>query len=85
MQTTYIHTSAPLAIPHLALFAYYHRAATSNELSIITNRAGDECLVKLTSNVPIEHALPDGFVPLALYDDLNVVRELLQTPAWITL
>jgi hypothetical protein len=83
MPTTYfIRTPLPLDSAAQLHFADRHREGTGNQLSILNNGAGTECLVKVTSDRVLAEVLPDGFTPTDVIEGVEAARVLLADPAW---
>ncbi len=80
---TYLFEIRPqLLTAHRAHFRTKHREIfPGNELSVMTNVAGNAMLVKVNSDKPLAEIIPNGLAPAAQYT-LEEARALLQTPAW---
>ena len=84
MTTYFIRTALPLDESHRAVFAQHHSEATNgNQLSVMTNGAGTECLVKVNCSHTIESIMPVGFVSLEIITDIDVARALLHSAGWL--
>ena len=82
MPTYFIKTTLPLSDADRAVFAYHHSETTGNQLSVMHNVAGTQCLVKVNCNHAIDEVLPPDFVPLEVFTDIDAVRTLLGTADW---
>ncbi len=82
MPTYFIRTPLPLDATVRAVFAQHHAEKTGNQLAVMTNVAGTECLVKVTCDHPVGEVLPDGFVPTQVIDDIDEARVLLESAPW---
>jgi hypothetical protein len=78
MQTNFYRTDAPLSDEHRAYFTACHQEHfPGNQLAVMSNVAGDQCLVKCCGDMD----MPAGFT---LYEVLTLeqARALLATPEW---
>lgn len=83
MATTYfIRTTLPLSDAHRAIFADRHREGTGNQLSVLNNGAGTECLVKVTCDRVTGDIVPLDLTPIDVIEGVEAARVLLADPLW---
>ena len=85
MPTYYIRTPLPLDDMDRAIFAGHHFEKTGNQLAVVPNAAGTECLVKVNCDCDDPNMiLPVDFVPTEIITDIEVARALLNSENWTT-
>jgi hypothetical protein len=80
--TFFIRTPLPLSEAHAEVLAAHHREHTGNELSIISNGALSECLVKCNCAHPPEEVIPMDMVVTEIIADIDVARDLITSESW---
>ena len=82
MPTYFIRANLPIDSGHRIQLAYHHLEKTGNQLSVINNGAGTECLIKVNCDHAIEDVLPAGFVATDVITDIETARALLNSAGW---